>query len=70
VLQKDYKYNRKQFDKQENTLNDIHTRIQETIKQGFLTYTFKCNTVYKMLVNLKNRFALNNSAREQELVLK
>jgi hypothetical protein len=69
VLQKDYKYNRKRFDEQENALNDIRTYIQETIKQGFLTYTFKCNTTYKMLVNLKNRFALSDSAKEQELVL-
>jgi hypothetical protein len=70
VLQRDYEYDRKRFDEQENALNDIRTRIQETIKRGFLTYTFKCNTAYKMLVNLKNRFAPSDSAREQELVLK
>jgi hypothetical protein len=69
VLQRDYEYNRKQFDEQEDALNDIRTRIQETIKRGFLTYTFKCDTAYKMLVNLKNRFAPSDSAREQELVL-
>jgi hypothetical protein len=50
-------------------LNNIYTYIQETIKQGFLIYTFKCNIAYKMLVNLKTRFVLSDLAKEQELVL-
>jgi hypothetical protein len=69
VLQRDYEYDRKRFDEQEDTLNEIRTRIQETIKRGFLTYAFKCDTAYKMLANHKNRFAPSDSTREQELVL-
>jgi hypothetical protein len=69
MLQRDYEYNYKRFDNQEDALNNIYIYIQETVKRNFLTYTFKCDIAYKMLVNLKNRFAPSDTAREQELIL-
>ena len=48
---------------------NLQTKIQETVKQELLVYTFKCDTAYDMLVRLKNRLAPTDIACEQEVLL-
>ena len=68
LLQKDYEFDRKKFQQQEEALNDLRIRIQETVKRDYLSYTFKCNSAYDMLVKLKQRFAPLDNAQKRELI--
>jgi hypothetical protein len=62
ILQKDYKFDRKRYKQRKDSLNDIRIQIQETVDWKYLSYTFKCNTLCDMLVNLKRRFAPTDKA--------
>jgi hypothetical protein len=68
ILQKDYKYERKKYNQRTDALNDLRVHIQSTVERGQLSYTFKCENPYDMLVKLKERFAPTNRAREQESI--
>src|SRR4051812_9628851 len=46
----------------------MQSYIQENITRTYLTYTFKCDTPYDMLVALRHRVAPTNQACEVELV--
>ena len=67
-LQREYEYNRKSYDQRRAALSDLELYIQRTIHPTKLSYTYKCDLAYQMLVNLKNRFAPTDEAREQELI--
>jgi hypothetical protein len=45
-LQSDYNYDRKEYDRKRKALAEIRTRVIETIKRDYVTYTHKCDTVH------------------------
>jgi hypothetical protein len=67
-LQADYTYDRKEYDRKRKALAEIRIRIVETIKRDYVAYTHKCNTVYDMLVKLKDRIAPTDKIRERDLI--
>ena len=69
LLQKDYEFDQKKYQQQEEALNDLHIRIQEMVKRDYLSYTFKCDLAYDMLVKLKQRFAPIDNARKKDLII-
>jgi len=68
ILQKDYEYERKKYDQRTDALNDLRVHIQSTVERTQLSYTFKCETPYDMLIKLKGRFAPTDRAREQDSI--
>jgi hypothetical protein len=67
-LQADYTYDRKEYDRKRKALAEIRIRIVETIKGDYVAYTHKCNTVYDILVKLKDRIAPTDKIRERDLI--
>jgi hypothetical protein len=67
-LQSDYNYDWKEYDCKRRALADIRKQIVETIKQDYVSYTHKCDTVYDILVKLKDRIAPTDKIRERELI--
>ncbi|ELR01893.1 hypothetical protein GMDG_05075 [Pseudogymnoascus destructans 20631-21] len=65
-LQADFQYDRKIWEKQEEAIQGLWSKIQETIRRDFLPYTYNCDTPYEMLVRLKERFAPTTRARLEE----
>ncbi|ELR09660.1 hypothetical protein GMDG_08699 [Pseudogymnoascus destructans 20631-21] len=65
-LQDDYQHDRKMWEKQEEAVQGIRTKIQESIKRDFLPYTYGCDSAHAMLVNLKTRFAPTDRGRIEE----
>ena len=68
TLQTEYTHDRKKYERQEEALQEIREKIQESINRTFLRYTFNCETPYEMMVKLKQKFAPTDRARELDLV--
>jgi len=68
LLQSDYTYDRKEYDRKRKALADIRIRVVETIKRDYVSYTHKCATVHDMLVKLKDRIAPTDKIRERQLI--
>ena len=69
-LQAEYKRKISLYERQDTTLGNLRTFIQETISRTYLTYTLDCETPYDMLVGLKQRIVPTDRAREVEMVNK
>jgi hypothetical protein len=69
-LQAEYKRKISLYERQETALGNMRTFIQETISRTYLTYTLDCETSYDMLVELKQRIAPTDRAREAEMINK
>jgi hypothetical protein len=65
-LQLDFQYDRKIWEKKEEAIQGLRSKIQETIRREFLPYTYNCDTPYEMLVKFKDRFAPTSRARLEE----
>jgi hypothetical protein len=64
-----YSYEVRKYEKQTSALGELRIKIQETIDESFLVYTFNCETPYEILKSLKNQFAPTDEIREQQLIL-
>lgn len=67
-LQSDYNYERKEYDRKRKALADIRAEIIKTIKQDFISYTHNTETVYDLLVKLKERIAPTDKIHKRELI--
>ncbi len=67
-LQSDYNYDRKEYDRKRKALADIRIRIVESLKRDYISYTHHCDSVYDLLVKLKERIATTDKIRERELI--
>jgi hypothetical protein len=67
-LQADYNYDRKEYDRKRKALADIRIRIVESLKRDYISYTHRCESVYDLLVKLKERIAPTDKIRERELI--
>ncbi|ELR10042.1 hypothetical protein GMDG_08717, partial [Pseudogymnoascus destructans 20631-21] len=65
-LQADFQYEGKVWENQEEAIQGLRSKIQETIKRDFLPYTYNCDTPYDMLRKLRDRFAPTQRARIRE----
>jgi hypothetical protein len=68
TLQFDYSYDRKAYDRKKRALANVRIRIIESIKRDYFSCTHNCETVYDILVKLKDRFSPMDKIREQELI--
>ncbi len=68
TLQSDYSYDHKAYDQKKQALANIRIRIIKSIKQDYLSYIHNYNTIYNILVKLKDRISLIDKIREQELI--
>jgi hypothetical protein len=62
TLKVDYRDNMKLYRKQLLTLNMLHSYILTSILCTYLIYIFKCDTIYNVLVSLKQRVTLIDQA--------
>jgi hypothetical protein len=67
-LQSDYSYERKEYERKRKALVDIRAEIIKTIKRDFISYTHNTETVYDLLVKLKERIAPTDKIRKRELI--
>src|ERR1700730_10239084 len=67
-LQSDYNYERKEYDRKRKALADIRVEIIKSIKRDFISYTHNTETVYDLLVKLKDRIAPTDKIRKRELI--
>jgi tRNA A37 threonylcarbamoyladenosine synthetase subunit TsaC/SUA5/YrdC len=67
-LQSDYSYERKEYDWKRKALADIRAEIIKSIKRDFISYTYNTETVYNLLVKLKERIAPIDKIRKRELI--
>lgn len=44
ILQSDYSYDLRQYDQKRLALSELCVKIQETVKESFLEYTFGCGS--------------------------
>lgn len=58
-----------QYDRQRRAMKAMRIRIQETVSRTNLPYTFDCDTVYHMLVQLQQQLSPTDDIRERELIL-
>jgi hypothetical protein len=68
LLNRGWELEFKQYEKKKLALAQLKTRINESIKREYLTYTLKADTTYHALVNLKNRFAPSDDTIEEDLM--
>lgn len=57
-----------QYDRRRTALGALRVRIQETISRTNLSYTFDCDTVHRILVNLKQQLSPTDRVCERELI--
>jgi len=62
TLKANYRDNIKLYRKQLLAFNILRSYILSSILYTYLIYTFKCITTYNVLVSLKQRITLTNSA--------
>ena len=67
-LRQDYKRKLNKYDRRQRAIGALRVHIQETVSRLNLTYTFNCDTVHRMLINLKQQLSPLNETRERELV--
>ncbi len=49
-------------------MSALRIRVQETVSRQNLTYTFRCDSIYDMLLKLKQRFSPSDESRERDLI--
>ena len=59
----------KKFEKQHEALADLRIKIQESIHNSNITFTYDCETVHEILRNLAAQFAPTDEIRQQEIEL-
>src|SRR4029077_13361346 len=69
MRKKDYREELREYKEKHKGIGLLRTRIQETVARTNLHYTFNKNTVYDILVQLKERFAPDDETRERDLEL-
>jgi hypothetical protein len=62
-----YKLQLNRYDQQKTSLAHLHQFIQETVHPDHIHYTFECNTVHEMLVNLQRRLKPTDDIRRLQL---
>jgi len=62
ILWLDYQDNLKLYRKQQSVFDTLCSQIQSSILCFYLIYTFKCDTIYDILVLLKKRVVFTNKA--------
>lgn len=67
LLRYDFKHQLQLYERQDAALFTLKTFIQETISRTFLSYTFKKESTYDVLVALRKRVAPTDRARKLEL---
>jgi hypothetical protein len=67
LLRFDYKHHIQLYERQDTALSSLKAHIQGTISRTFLSYTFKKESTYDVLVALKQRVAPTDRARKLEL---
>ncbi|RKF65465.1 hypothetical protein GcM3_121016 [Golovinomyces cichoracearum] len=68
-LKEEYVRILKNYEKQSEALADLRINVQESIHISNITFTYDCNTVYRMLKNLAAQFAPTDDIRNQEIEL-
>ena len=58
------------WERQQEALSQMESRIRESIAKSFLSYTRRCDNAYEMLVKLKDRFKPTNDNRKEEVIAK
>ncbi len=58
------------WERQEEALAQMESRIRESIAKSFLSYTRKCEDAHEMLTKLKDRFKPTNDTRKDEVIAK
>ena len=67
LLRYDFKHCLQLYERQDTALSTLKSFIQETISRPFLSYTFKKESTYEVLVSLRQRVAPSDRARKLEL---
>ena len=67
ALRKQYDRAYKRYEKEEAALKSLRTYIISTISRDYIDYTFEGNTVYDVLVSLKQAVAPTDDARKVDL---
>jgi len=62
-----YKLRLNRYDQRRTSLAHLHRFIQETVHPDHIHYTFECDTVHEMLVNLQRRLKLTDDIRRLQL---
>ena len=62
-----YKLRLNRYDQRRTLLAHLHRFIQETVYPDYIHYTFECDTVHEMLVNLQRRLKLTDDIRRLQL---
>ena len=58
------------WERQEEALAQMESRIRESIAKSFLSYTRKCEDAHEMLTKLKDRFKPTNDTCKDEVIAK
>jgi hypothetical protein len=67
LLRYNFKHQLQLFERQDVALSTVKALVQETISRIFLTYTFKKESTYDVLIALRQRVAPTDRARKLEL---
>lgn len=62
-----YKLQLNRYDQRKTSLAHLHRFIQETVHPDHIHYTFECDTVHEMLVNLQRRLKPTDDIRRLQL---
>ena len=62
-----YKLQLNRYDQRKTALAYLHRFIQETVHPDHIHYTFECDTVHEMLVNLQRRLKPTDDIRRLQL---
>ena len=68
VLWDKYKDRNHEYEKQQSSIKSLHTLVHETVFWSYYTYLIKKDTLYDMLIALKQWIVPSNQARELELI--
>jgi hypothetical protein len=69
-LIRNYQRDLARFERKQSALLSLRIQIQQSVSRQNLPFTFECDTVYQMLVNLKKRLSPTNETRERELIIR
>ena len=62
-----YKLQLNRYDQRKTSLAHLHRFIQETVHPDHIHYTFECDTIHEMLVNLQRRLKPTDDIRRLQL---
>lgn len=67
---KEWEWEMKDYRKQDEALLALCKNIQETVRQEYMVYTYRCETPYDMLSRLQQKVAPSDNHRKRELTEK